>query len=74
VHSAFQTRDTTNNSKAKSNHHPSASDHSENISFSLDSKKPQTLPGTAYLFRTRVQVYFSTSEPFLTNPFAEVVV
>ena len=37
VHSVFQTRDMAINSKGKSNHHPNASDHSENISFSLDS-------------------------------------
>ena len=29
--------------------------------------------GTAYLFQARVQVYFHSSEPFLTTPVAEVV-
>jgi len=62
------TRDMAINSKAKSNHHPSASDQSENDSFSLDSKKPQTLPGTAYLFQARVRVNFNSSEPFSRHP------
>jgi len=67
------TRDMAINPKAKSIHCPSTSDQSENFSFSWDSKKPQTLPGTAYLFQARVQVYFNSSEPFLATPVAEVV-
>ena len=73
VCSVFRTRDMAINSKTKSNHHPRASDCSKNVSFSLDSKKPQTLPGTAYLFQVRVWVYFDSSEPFLATPVAEAV-